>query len=109
MGQADVFALPSLGENYGHVIYEALSAGLPVILSDKTPWRSLADAGVGFDVSLDNVDNFVRPMQALLDMNPVEYGGYAERCRAFAARRSSNGADIEASRQLFNNALEAAS
>ena len=53
---------------------------------------------------LPNFGNFGIPA-----MNPVEYGGYAERCRAFAARRSSNGADIEASRQLFNNALEAAS
>ena len=44
---ADVFALPTLGENYGHVIHEALSSGCPVVISDRTPWRNLAAAGVG--------------------------------------------------------------
>jgi glycosyltransferase involved in cell wall biosynthesis len=102
--QADVFALPTLGENYGHVIYEALSAGCPVILSDKTPWRNLTEAGVGFDVSLANIDDFVGSMQAMLDMNANEYGAYAERCRNFADRHSSSEAEIEANRRLFNNA-----
>jgi glycosyltransferase involved in cell wall biosynthesis len=107
LGQADVFALPTLGENYGHVIYEALSAGCPVILSDKTPWRNLAEAGVGFDVSLANIDGFVRSMQAMLDMNANEYGAYAERCRNFAVRHSCSKVEIEASRRLFNNASRA--
>jgi glycosyltransferase involved in cell wall biosynthesis len=107
LGQADVFVLPTLGENYGHVIYEALSAGCPVILSDKTPWRNLAEAGVGFDVSLANIDGFVRSMQAMLAMNANEYGAYAERCRNFAVRHSCSKAEIEASRRLFNNASRA--
>ena len=37
--QYHLFVLPTLGENYGHVIYEALSAGEPVPISDQTPWR----------------------------------------------------------------------
>lgn len=36
----DLLILPTLGENFGHVIIEALSAGLPVIISDKTLWKS---------------------------------------------------------------------
>lgn len=36
-----LFILPSLGENFGHAIYEALSAGDPVVISDQTPWRNL--------------------------------------------------------------------
>lgn len=31
--------LPTLGENYGHVIYECLSYGIPVMVSDKSPWK----------------------------------------------------------------------
>src|SRR3546814_17574361 len=38
-----------LGENYGHVIAEALEAGLRLLISDQTPWRGLAEAGVGHD------------------------------------------------------------
>jgi len=46
------FFLPTLGENYGHSIAEALMHGLPVIISDRTPWRNLEIQNCGFDVSL---------------------------------------------------------
>ena len=35
----DLFAFPTKGENFGHVITESLLAGTPVLLSDKTFWR----------------------------------------------------------------------
>jgi glycosyltransferase involved in cell wall biosynthesis len=35
----DVFVLPTLGENFGHIIIEALIAGVPAIISDKTFWE----------------------------------------------------------------------
>jgi len=40
----DLFAFPTHGENFGHVIFEALRAGTPVLLSDQTPWQP-DDAG----------------------------------------------------------------
>jgi len=106
---ADVFALPTLGENYGHVIHEALSSGCPVVISDKTPWRNLAAAGVGFDVALVNSDSFVQSLQAFVDMEAAEYEQYAARCRAYAIRSSADDADIAAYRQMFFEALGAVS
>lgn len=35
----DLFAFPTHGENFGHVIFEALRAGTPVLVSDQTPWQ----------------------------------------------------------------------
>ncbi len=34
----DVFFFPTRGENFGHVIFESLSVGTSVVLSDQTPW-----------------------------------------------------------------------
>ena len=34
----DLFVFPTKGENFGHVIFESLSAGTPVLVSDQTPW-----------------------------------------------------------------------
>ena len=42
----DLFILPTKGENFGHVIIESLSAGLPVLISDKTPWLNNKKGGL---------------------------------------------------------------
>ena len=55
----DVFFLPTKGENYGHVIYEALAAGCVPLVSDQTPWQDLDRSSVGGGVfSLDELDRF---------------------------------------------------
>ncbi|MGW3898727.1 glycosyltransferase family 4 protein [Micromonospora profundi] len=43
----DMFAFPTQGENFGHVIAESLSASCPVICSDETPWSPVLRAGGG--------------------------------------------------------------
>jgi glycosyltransferase involved in cell wall biosynthesis len=50
----DLLILPTLGENFGHIIVEAWAAGCPVLVSDRTPWRQLAASGAGRDVALEH-------------------------------------------------------
>jgi glycosyltransferase involved in cell wall biosynthesis len=50
----DAFILPTLGENFGHVIAESLAAGCPVICSRKTPWTRVLSQGGG--VALTKLD-----------------------------------------------------
>ena len=47
---ASLFVLPSHSENFGLVIAEALSAGVPVLVTDSTPWSGLARAEAGWCV-----------------------------------------------------------
>ena len=42
----DVFVFPTRGENFGHVIFESLLVGTPVIVSDRTPWQQDAKGGL---------------------------------------------------------------
>ncbi|MFC3087932.1 glycosyltransferase family 4 protein [Tabrizicola soli] len=42
----DLFAFPTHGENFGHVIFEALRAGTPVLVSDRTPWQAGAEGAL---------------------------------------------------------------
>jgi glycosyltransferase involved in cell wall biosynthesis len=43
----DAFIFPTLGENFGHVIAESLSASCPVICSAETPWSQTLESGGG--------------------------------------------------------------
>lgn len=64
----DCFLFPTMGENFGHVIYEALSAGCIPVISDKTPWIEIANDGCGFVAELDDVEQFVKYIDVLLNM-----------------------------------------
>jgi len=41
LNNCDYFTLASEFESFGIVVAEALSCGLPVIISNKTPWRDI--------------------------------------------------------------------
>ena len=73
LGRAHLFFLPTLGENYGHAIIEALLNGLPVLISDKTPWRNLEKHGLGRDFPLSNADPFVNYISQIAAMSQSEY------------------------------------
>ena len=49
---ADFFILPSISENFGIVILEALSYGIPVITTKGTPWSELESQGCGWWINI---------------------------------------------------------
>ncbi|MEW6738682.1 MAG: glycosyltransferase family 4 protein [Nitrospirota bacterium] len=71
--QHDILFLPSMGENFGHVILEAMLAGCPVLISDKTPWRDLEAKHVGWDLPLDEPERFREILQLLIDMDKSSF------------------------------------
>lgn len=97
----DLFVLPTLGENFGHVISEALTSGCPVLLSDQTPWRGLEEAGVGWDIPLDETDRSNAALQKCVDMGHEEHLAMRGRAREFVFRHNSNPEFVEQNRMLF--------
>ena len=64
----DAFFFPTKGENYGHVIYEALAAGCVPIISDRTPWLNLNENGCGYVVPLEDQDAFIKTVKDLAEI-----------------------------------------
>ncbi len=68
-----LFVLPTKGENFGHAIFEALSSGKPVLISDQTPWRNLAAQKVGWDIALDKPQLFLHAIEQAACFNQQVY------------------------------------
>lgn len=71
--QYDLFFLPTLGENFGHVISEALLSRLPVLLSDQTPWSFVSEAKAGWVFPLNQREKFVELIERLCDLSEADY------------------------------------
>jgi glycosyltransferase involved in cell wall biosynthesis len=67
-----VFVLPTQGENFGHAIFEALSAGRPALISNETPWKNLAIRNAGWDLSLSDVTVFTNTIERAAAMTREE-------------------------------------
>lgn len=77
-GAHDLFVFPTRGENFGHVIIEALSAGTALILSDRTPWAPDHDGAVTV-LSLDDTAPWVHAVECWTGLD----------AQALAARRQA--------------------
>jgi glycosyltransferase involved in cell wall biosynthesis len=105
MMEHDLFFLPTLGENFGHVILEALCAGCPVLISDQTPWRDLEEKGVGWDLPVERIEMFREVLQRCVDMNDEVYVKWSERAWAYGLGVSRNDETVEQNRHLFFHAV----
>jgi glycosyltransferase involved in cell wall biosynthesis len=68
----DAFILPTLGENFGHVIAESLSASCPVVCSDKTTWTRVLERGGGAIVGDLTAVGLGKELERIAAMTPGE-------------------------------------
>lgn len=101
LGQRQFFILPTLGENYGHVIIEGAAAGCPIIISDRTQWLDLQRAGVGWDISLEDRAMWNSVLQRCVDMGEMEYRKMSTEAMIFANQVMGSEANLKANFALF--------
>ena len=88
---ADLFVLPTFSENFGVVVAEALSHGLPVITTRGAPWADLETHGCGWWVDI-GVEPLATALRQAMALNDDERRAMGERGRAYVQRY--NWADI---------------
>ena len=106
--EADLLAQPSLGENFGQSILEALCRGLPVLVSDRTPWRGLEARMAGWDLPLEDTAAFHRALETALGWSEAERAPWAEGARRLGRERLEDPSALEGHRELFRLARERA-
>jgi glycosyltransferase involved in cell wall biosynthesis len=108
LGRHDLLLLPTWGENFGHVILEALVAGCPVLISDQTPWRDLEAHGVGWDLPLADPAAFAAVLRRCRDMDAGEHAEWSARAAAYGRRGSLDERGLALNGELFDAALRGA-
>jgi glycosyltransferase involved in cell wall biosynthesis len=102
----DALFLPTLGENYGHVIVEAWAAATPVLISDRTPWTELEADRVGWSAPPDDYATFAERIEALAQMDEAEHEHWRAGAFARAEALACDDSLQAAYARLFTTALE---
>jgi glycosyltransferase involved in cell wall biosynthesis len=83
---ASLFLLPSHSENFGLVIAEAMAAGVPVVVSDSTPWSAVNADGRGWCVPWAD---FHRTLQVAMAESPARLSERGQRARTWVLQEFS--------------------
>jgi len=72
----DLFVLPTYSENFGIVVLEALSYGLPVITTIGAPWKSIADYNAGWwiEIGTEPLVEALKGFFSLSEKSRIEMG-----------------------------------
>lgn len=82
--QHDFLVLPSLGENFGHAIYESMAYGLPVIIGNNTPWKGIESQMVGIETDPNDIKALAAAMDRFISMNETMYTEWSKAARDYA-------------------------
>lgn len=83
------FMLPTWGENFGHAIAEALVNGVPVIISDRTPWKDLEAEKAGWAVTLTK-ESFIHALTLAISMEESVYNDWVDGAKAYGSERTNS-------------------
>lgn len=104
----DIFFLPTRGENYGHVIHEALGSGLPVLLSDQTPWSAVVEKRIGWTLSLESIRPFVDVIHEVSGWNAEKVAEVSQCALDYARQMACDPTALNQNRKLFLNVISVA-
>ena len=95
-----IFFLPSRGENYGHAIAEALSYGIPVVISDTTPWKNLEEVFAGKTTSL-NPWKLSESLDFFVNLSNEDYQIWSEGALKYASQNVNSPETLAQNKTLF--------
>ena len=97
-----LFFLPTLNENFGHAIVEAMQNGCIPLISDTTPWRNLQVQHVGWDISLHEKEKYADAIREMLAMQADEFERRSKAVQQYALTHCMDGSNIALYKKLFS-------
>jgi glycosyltransferase involved in cell wall biosynthesis len=97
-----LYCLPTLGENFGHSIFEAFMVGRPVLISNKTPWLNLYHQQAGWDVDIAQENCLATYIEQAALWNQHEFDAYCKGAWQIAKKYINNPKLVEDYYTMFN-------
>jgi glycosyltransferase involved in cell wall biosynthesis len=99
LNKSHLFFLPTLNENYGHAIVEAMMHSNIVIISDQTPWSGVSMHG-SFVGDVYDIPYYLESIEKIISMNENDFNVATRKTYNFSnAILDSNVSQIK---QMFN-------
>lgn len=102
LSKAHVFVLPSKSENFGHALYEALTAGIPVITSHGTPWNNLKGEMAGININPQNDYELSKAICFFAATDATELTKWSEGAKVYA----KNAIDLNSIRRQYQQMFQ---
>ncbi|SEF02921.1 Glycosyltransferase involved in cell wall bisynthesis [Rhizobiales bacterium GAS188] len=107
LARYELFFLPTHGENFGHAILDALSVGVPVLISDRTPFLDLERKSAGWSLPLDTKWAYVAAIDAFAALDRTGRARLAQGARGLAEQVVNESDAVSKSRAMIWQALGA--
>jgi len=82
--------MPSRTENFSYTVLESLQAGIPVLISDQTPWLDLQSQRVGWDLPLEDLSAWAAALEQLSHQALAERLEQSQRALGYAQEWGAN-------------------
>jgi glycosyltransferase involved in cell wall biosynthesis len=105
LSQYHLFFLPTLSENFGHAIVEAMQAGVPVLISDQTPWNDVQKYDAGWALKLDNNYGFLDVIHTMLKLDNRAFQIKSKNVKKYISSKLNNEIAIELYKSKFTEVL----
>jgi glycosyltransferase involved in cell wall biosynthesis len=101
----DLFVFPTKSENFGHVIYESLVAGTPVVMSDRTLWMSDQEGAIK-TISLDRRSEWVEEISNWARFTNSQYEQKSSAAFKYAHDYNRRSVSRKLNIEMFEEALK---
>ncbi len=96
------FISMSSNENFGHSIAEAFSNGVPVIISNQTPWKGLISKEIGWDIPIEEA-GFIQTLDEAISIDPIDYAKMAQNAYNYFKENIYTEELIASNKKLFED------
>lgn len=99
----DLLFFPTLGESFGHVIFESLVYGCPVLSSNTTPWTQLEEFKAGMNADLNHKNRYIDLIEYFVMLDTQQYNQHIDGCNNYIEHLKNDRTLFSANQKLFGD------